>query len=180
MYLLSGISRCVSRGNGVNVMVSIAGAAKTWASIEGRATKRPAHQIVPEEWLKTFEDTIEQIESSPDAAFERWPSLNAGSADQKMRIEYWKMRILAAVKDKRMKGVIAGWYHEYTAATIRGYNATSADNEHNDDGNIDTETQDDMEIVIPSYSESRIRSDAYAACAASLEGYSTDPDESTH
>lgn len=157
-------------------MVSIAGAAKTWAAIEGRATRRPAHQIVPEEWLNTFEETIEQIESSPDAAFERWPSLVDGSSDQKMRIEYWKMRILAAVTDKRMKGVIAGWYHEYTAATIRGYNATSADNEHNNDGTTYTE-ESDMEIAVPSYSESHIRCDAYAACAASLEGYSIDPDE---
>lgn len=158
-------------------MVSIAGAAKTWAAIEGRATKRPAHQIVPEEWLRTFEETIEQIESSPDSAFDRWPSLLDGSSDQKMRIEYWKMRILAAVKDTRMKGVIAGWYHEYTAATIRGYNATAADrNEHNHDSPEYTE-EDDTEIVRLSYSESRIRSDAYAACAASLDGYSIDPDE---
>lgn len=155
--------------------VSIEAAAKTWSSIEGRALTKPTKQVVPHEWLKTFEDTIEQIESSPDAAFERWPSLAEGSSDQKMRIEYWKMRILAAVKDVRLKGVVAGWYHEYTAATIRGFSMSAEDtNNHEAE---DTEN-DDKEVVRPSYSEARILCDAYAACAASLEGYTCDdPDE---
>lgn len=127
------------------MLMFLSSAQATWKSIQGRLVKAPVFQVVPEDWSERF-DTV--VMENSDYAWDRWPSHVEGSNDQLMRIEFWKNKILEQVSDSKMKGVVAGYYHEWTAAILRGMRRQSL-------GNI----------------EARVREDAYAATAAGLEGY---------
>lgn len=129
-------------------MLNLSSARETWKAIQGRLVKTPVFQVVPDDWSDTFDQIVM---ANSDAAWERWPSMIDGSSDQVCRIEFWKNKILDEVHDSKMKGVVAGYYHEWTAAILRGMRASRNPN-----------------------IEARVREDAYAATSCGLEGYSVE------
>ena len=126
-------------------MLNLSSARETWKAIQGRLGKTPVFQVVPDEWSEIFDQIIVKFS---DKAFEKWPSMVEGSSDQVCRIEFWKNKILDEVHDSKMKGVVAGYYHEWTACIIRG-----------------------MRVARDPDIERRVREDAYAAASCGLEGY---------
>lgn len=129
-------------------MLNLSSARETWKAIQGRLVKTPVFQVVPDDWSDTFDQIVM---ANSDEAWERWPSMIDGSSDQVCRIEFWKNKILDEVHDSKMKGVVAGYYHEWTAAILRGMRASRNPN-----------------------IEARVREDAYAATSCGLEGYSVE------
>lgn len=127
-------------------MLNLSSARETWKAIQGRLGKTPVFQVVPDDWSDTFDQIVM---ANSDEAWELWPSMVEGSSDQVSRIEFWKNKILDEVHDSKMKGVVAGYYHEWTAAILRGMRASR-------DPNI----------------EARVREAAYAATCCGLDGYS--------
>jgi hypothetical protein len=110
-----------------------------------RTAHTPVFEVVPEHVIKMFDHVIEQ--TSADAII-------AHPDDKWGQIEFWKSEILSRVLPK-LRGQVAGFFHEYIAATLRG-----------DDGlNMDPYGFD----AVPPYGgESRAQYDAYMACSASL------------
>lgn len=120
----------------------------TWTAIQGRASRSPKFQVLPDEAMALIEAVIMR---NHDEAFDNWPSFS--TSDKKCRVHFWKQRILAAVEqDKR--GLYAVYFHEYVAATDRGTYA---------------EPEDDYERI-PSYGgHARAAHDAWVACTASID-----------
>lgn len=110
-----------------------------------RTAHNPVFEVVPEHVIKMFDHVIEQ--TSPDAV--------AAHPDDKWgQIEFWKGEILSRVLPK-VRGVVAGYYHEYIASLLRGDAGFELDPYGFDD-------------VPPYGGEARAQRDAYMACCASL------------
>lgn len=120
----------------------------TKQAILGRVHKRPEFVIVPEHAIKLFDRVIEQRESEALRLFPK---------DEWRRIQFWKEEIMELTLP-RLRGVIAGYYHEYIAALMR-----------NDLLDIET---DDLygfnDRPYNPYAELVAQRDAYLACTASL------------
>jgi len=122
--------------------------AATKQAILGRVFKRPEFVIVPEHAIKLFDRVIEQREAE---AVRLFPD------DEWGRIQFWKEEIMEVTLPK-LRGVIAGYYHEYIAALMR-----------NDV--LDIETDDPYGFngrPYNEYAEAVAQRDAYIACTASL------------
>lgn len=123
-------------------------AAATKQAILGRVHKRPEFVIVPEHAIKLFDRVIEQRETE---ALRLFPD------DEWGRIQFWKEEIMELTLPK-LRGVVAGYYHEYIAALLR--------NEV-----VDIETDDPFDFSGRPYNaqaEAIAQRDAYLACTASL------------
>lgn len=107
-------------------------------AILGRVHKRPAFSVVPEHAIKLFDRVIEQNEAE---------GLRQFPEDEWGRIQYWKEEIMKLTLPK-LRGVLAGYYHEYIAALMR--NDICGLRPHNPNA------------------EAIAQRDAYLACTASL------------
>ena len=147
------------------LLLDLTAVEKTWASIEARISRRPVFQVVPNAALVTIENVIMAGE---DEAWDRWPGQNLGDddlpdveknhADQRCRIHFAKEALLDAVPTES-RGLMAVYFHEYIASTLRGADATA-----------------DEDIVYSRISISpavaqRALAEAYETCSAGLEGY---------
>lgn len=122
--------------------------AETKQAILGRVFKRPEFSVVPEHAIKLFDRVIEQNEAE---------GLRLFPDDEWGRIQYWKEEIMEVTLPK-LRGVIAGYYHEYIAALMR-----------NDV--LAIETDDEFGFNNRAYNphaEAIAQRDAYLACTASL------------
>lgn len=126
--------------------------AATKQAVLGRVRRRPEFELVPEHMVKLFDRVIEQNESE---ALRRFPDKLANPDAVWERIQFWKEEVLDVTLPE-LRGVIAGWYHEYHAAMRRG---------------------DDLELADPygftsrpynPYAEGVAQRDAYLAVTASL------------
>jgi len=151
---------------------------KTWECVVARIAKRPVFQVVPEEAMNTIESVIMVNE---DEAWDRWPSNHfdehgepddeKNHADKQCRVQFWKQCVLAAVvdfadeDDKDLNvGLWAVYFHEYIAASMRGADAAY---------DVDEDVADiryTRASVSPDIAR-RALHDAYATCAAGLDGY---------
>lgn len=122
--------------------------AATKQAILGRVFKRPEFVIVPEHAIKLFDRVIEQREAE---------ALRLHPDDEWGRIQYWKEEIME-VTLPRLRGVIAGYYHEYIAALMRN---DVLDIETDDPYGFNTRPYNE-------YAEAVAQRDAYIACTASL------------
>jgi hypothetical protein len=138
---------------------------KTWDAIDARIERRPVFQVVPEEAMNTIESVIMVNE---DEAWDRWPSNHfdehgepddeKNHADKQCRVQFWKAAVLDAVPDNE-RGLWAVYFHEYIASTMRG-----------DEAAIDEDIHYSRSSVNSLTAAMALR-DAYATCAAGLEGY---------
>lgn len=122
--------------------------AETKQAILGRVFKRPEFSVVPEHAIKLFDRVIEQNEAE---------GLRLFPDDEWGRIQYWKEEIMELTLPK-LRGVIAGYYHEYIAALMR-----------NDV--LSVTTDDEFGFNSRPYNphaEAIAQRDAYLACTASL------------
>jgi hypothetical protein len=120
---------------------------ETWTAIQGRIEKSPVFQVVPEEAMATIEGVILL---NHDEAFDNWPTFS--EQHKKNRVQFWKMKVLRTVPTEKA-GIMAVYFHEYVAASLRG----------------DAAESDDDGPVIPSYGgHVRAAQDAYIACTVSL------------
>lgn len=122
--------------------------AETKQAILGRVFKRPEFSVVPEHAIKLFDRVIEQNEAE---------GLRLFPDDEWERIQYWKEEIMEVTLPK-LRGVIAGYYHEYIAALMR-----------NDV--LSVTTDDEFGFTGRPYNphaEAIAQRDAYLACTASL------------
>lgn len=122
--------------------------AETKQAILGRVFKRPEFSVVPEHAIKLFDRVIEQNEAE---------GLRLFPDDEWGRIQHWKEEIMDVTLPK-LRGVIAGYYHEYIAALMR-----------NDV--LAIETEDEFGFNNRPYNphaEAIAQRDAYIACTASL------------
>ena len=109
-----------------------------------RVAHRPEFTVVPEHAIKLFDHMIEEHEGEALAKF---------GDDLWARIAFIKERVLEAVVP-RLRGMIAGQFHEYVAALLR-----------NDNVELDPYGFDN----VPAYGgEARAQYDAHMACCASL------------
>jgi len=134
---------------------------RTWACVTARIERRPVFEVVPEEAMETIE-TIVAI--NEDKAWENWPTNTA--EDKAHRIQFWKQRVLRAVVDFAASagedpnvGLWAVYFHEYVAANMRGAEAAMSD-----------DIRYTRASVSPDIAR-RALHDAYATCAAGLDGY---------
>jgi hypothetical protein len=121
--------------------------AETKQSILGRVFKRPEFVVVPEHAIKLFDRVIEQREAE---ALRLFPD------NEWERIQYWKEEIMELTLPK-LRGVIAGYYHEYIAALMR-----------NDVLEVEADPYGFSERQYNEYAEVVAQRDAYLACTASL------------
>lgn len=120
--------------------------AKTREQVLARIAKAPSFEVVSEEALATIENVIQ---ANHDEAWDRWPQ------DQWYRIQFWKDAVLDAVPEE-LKGVFAGYFHEYVASNLRGSVAM-------------TDDADRAPRTINPGIEAQVRRDAYLATSASLD-----------
>ena len=122
---------------------------KTKDAISSRAVRKPEFSVVPEHAIKMFDRIVEQTEVE---------ALTEHPDDEWARIQFWKDKILSRVLPK-LRGVIAGYYHEYVAALMR-----------NDV--LDIVESDDpygfSDRPYNPYAEGVAQRDAYIACSAAL------------
>lgn len=113
-----------------------------------RAARRPMFTVVPEHAIKMFDRVIEQTSAEAIAAHpdDRWG-----------QIEFWKEAILDRVLP-RLRGVVAGYYHEYIASLLRGEEAVLDDED----------TYGFHDRPYNAHAEQIAQRDAYMACTASL------------
>ena len=122
--------------------------AETKQAILGRVFKRPEFSIVPEHAIKLFDRVIEQNEAE---------GLRLFPADEWGRIQYWKEEVMELTLPK-LRGVIAGYYHEYIAALMRNdVLSVTVDDEFGFNGR-----------PYNPRAEAIAQRDAYLACTASL------------
>lgn len=117
-------------------------------AISQRALRTPVFAVVPEHAIKLFDRIIEQTETE---------ALTLHPDNQWERIQFWKNKILTRVLPS-LRGVVAGYYHEYVAALLR-----------ND--TLETELDDPYAFSDRAYNphaETIAQRDAYLACTASL------------
>lgn len=120
----------------------------TWTAIQGRISRSPKFQVLPEDAMATIETVIMRHH---DEAFDLWPGFSV--SDKKHRVHFWKSRVLDFVEPEK-RGLYAVYFHEYVAATDRGTYA---------------EPEEDLS-PIPYYGgHARAAHDAYVACTASLD-----------
>ena len=129
---------------------------KTWDAISARIERRPVFQVVPEEAMNTLESVIMVNE---DEAWDRWPSNYLD--DQQHRVQFWKEAVLDAVPENE-RGLWAVYFHEYIASTMRGSDAAIDEDIHYSRASVGSVTV------------AHALRDAYATCAAGLEGYSVE------
>lgn len=129
-------------------MLSPEAVTATKHAVLGRVFKRPSFAVVPEHSLKLFDRVIEQRETE---ALRLFPD------NEWERVQYWKEEIMELTLPE-LRGVIAGYYHEYIAALLR-----------NDV--LEVETEDPFgfnDRPYNPYAETVAQRDAYLACTASL------------
>jgi hypothetical protein len=144
---------------------------KTWDAVAARIERRPVFQVVPEDAMNTIESVIMVNE---DEAWDRWPT-NA-SEHRACRVQFWKNCLLEAVVDIAAEegekepnvGLWAVYFHEYIAASLRGADAAAFD--------VDEDVADIRytRASVSSVTAAQALRDAYATCAAGLEGYSVE------
>jgi hypothetical protein len=118
--------------------------AETKNAILLRVKNTPKFEVVPRHAIALFDRVIEETEVE---------ALAAHPDDVWARVDYWKVEILNRVAAP-LRGLVAGQYHEYIAALLRGGDSGVVD---------DTPPR-------PSYGgEARAQYDAYMACCASLD-----------
>jgi len=132
----------------VNVVLDPVEVESTWRAIQGRSSRTPQFQVLPEDAMKLIEAIVMR---NHDDAFDMWPTFS--TSDKKCRVHFWKEKVLAAV-DSEKRGIYAVYFHEYVAATDRG---TYSEPE-------------ELEMPsVPSYGgHARAAHDAWVACTASL------------
>lgn len=121
---------------------------ETKQAILGRVHKRPDFAVVPEHAIKLFDRVVEQTETE---ALRQFPD------DEWGRIQFWKEEVMEVTLPK-LRGVIAGYFHEYIAALMR-----------ND--LLDVPVDDEFSFSdrpYNEYAEAIAQRDAYLACTASL------------
>lgn len=122
--------------------------AETKEAILRRATKTPLFAVVPEHAIKMFDRIIEQTETE---------ALSKHPKDKWARIQFWKDKIMSRVLP-RLRGVVAGYYHEYVAALKRN---DTPEVELDDSYGFSSRPYNE-------YAEAIAQRDAYLACTASL------------
>jgi hypothetical protein len=138
---------------------------KTWECVVARIAKRPVFQVVPEAAMDTIESVIAFNE---EEAWDRWPT---NSMEHKQcRVQFWKQCLMetvidfaSAVDEDPNIGLWAVYFHEYVAASLRGAEAV-----------FEAEDVADIRYTRASVSPDiarRALHDAYATCAAGLDGY---------
>jgi hypothetical protein len=122
--------------------------ATTKQAILGRVRRRPEFAVVPEHAIKLFDRVVEQRETE---ALRLYPD------DMWERVQYWKEAVLDVTLPS-LRGVIAGYYHEYIAALMR-----------NDVLDIEADDQFGFnDRLYNPHAELVAQRDAYLACTASL------------
>jgi hypothetical protein len=136
-----------------SLTVDLTEARKTWKAIEVRMAHEPVAEVVGEDAIATIEDVVM---STHDAAYDLYPTNSF--EDRIQRIQFWKQAVLGAVQDGKA-GIFAVYFHEYTAASLRGQAAAPGPSGFTDD----------EPSRVPSYGgERRAQYDAWVACTASL------------
>lgn len=123
--------------------------AETRQAVLGRVHKRPEFAVVPEHAIKLFDRVIEQTETE---ALRQFPD------DEWGRIQFWKEEVMELTLPK-LRGVIAGYFHEYVAALMR--------NDLLDIEPVSDEFGFNGRAYNP-HAEAIAQRDAYLACTASL------------
>lgn len=119
-------------------------AARLKLAVVRRLHKQPPQfQIVPEKAIMLFEDTMRKSARGLNRIEGFWA-----------RAEFIRRRVLKRTA-AGLRGPMARWYSDYTAAMLRGEMATI-----DDDGAV-RKVDDNIELSV--------RSAAYAACSASLQ-----------
>lgn len=136
-----------------SLTVDLTEAKKTWRAIEARMAHTPVAEVVGEEALATIESVLME---NHDEAYDLYPTNSF--EDRICRIQFWKDAVIEASLPAKA-GIMAVYYHEYVAASLRGQAASP----------VPTVFTDETESRIPSYGgERRAQHDAYLACTASL------------
>ena len=121
----------------------------TKTAVLRRVRRQPEFEVVPEHAIRLFEHVIEQTETE---------AIMAHPHDIWARVQYWKDAIMARVAP-HLRGVIAVYFHEYVAATMRG-DAAEFDS--------DVDVYGFSQRPYNPQAEDIARRDAYLACTASL------------
>jgi hypothetical protein len=136
-----------------SLTVDLTEARKTWKAIEVRMSHSPTQEVVGEDALATIEEVVMERH---DEAYDLYPTNSF--EDRIQRIQFWKQAVIGASLPAKA-GIMAVYFHEYVAASLRGQSAAP----------VPTVFTDDEPGRIPSYGgERRAQHDAWVACTASL------------